>query len=39
MWLYYGGNKSMDDVSKEDNEITGMTVTIILGFLIFFSFF
>lgn len=39
MWLYYGGEKSMNDVSEEDNQTIGMTSTIILGFLIYFSFF
>ncbi|WP_157499497.1 hypothetical protein [Flavobacterium commune] len=39
MWIYFGGEKSMNDVSKTDNEIIGKTLTIILGLLIYFSFF
>ncbi len=38
MWFYYGGNKKMEDVAKDDNEILGIVVTLILGFLIYFSF-
>ena len=38
MWIYYGGNKKMEEVAKEDNEILGLIVTVILGFLIYFSF-
>jgi hypothetical protein len=38
MWIYYGGNKNMPDVAKEDNEILGLKITLILGFLIYFSF-
>ena len=38
MWIYYGGNKNMLDVAKEDNEILGLKVSLILGFLIYFSF-
>jgi hypothetical protein len=29
----------MDEVAKEDNEIIGTIITIILGVLIYFSFF
>lgn len=39
MWIYYGGEKSMEEVAKEDNETIGMIITIILGVLIYFSFF
>ena len=39
MWLYYGGEKSMNDVSEEDNQTVGIIVTLTLGFLIYFSFF
>jgi hypothetical protein len=39
MWIFYGGKKSIDDVLKEDNETVGIIVTVILGFLIYFSFF
>ncbi len=38
MWIYYGGNKKMEEAAKEDNEILGLIVTVILGFLIYFSF-
>ena len=30
MWFYYGGNKKMEDVAKDDNEILGIVVTLIL---------
>jgi len=36
-WIYYGGKKSIDEVSKEDNYTIGLIVSIIFGFLIFFS--
>jgi hypothetical protein len=39
MWIYYGGNKNMLDVAKEDNEILGLIVTVILGFFVCFSFY
>ena len=38
LWLFYGGNKSMDEVIKEDNEILGIIVAVILGFILYFSF-
>jgi len=34
-WLFYGGKKSMDEIVKEDNEILGLTLTIIIAFLFF----
>jgi hypothetical protein len=37
MWFYYGGKKSIDDVTKEDNENLGIFITVILVFLIYFS--
>jgi hypothetical protein len=38
MWIYYAGRKKMEDVAKEDNEILGLIIALILGFIIFFSF-
>lgn len=38
MWLYYGGQKRIEVVAKEDNEILGLIISLILGFIIFFSF-
>ncbi len=38
MWFYYGGNKKLEDVAKEDNQILGLIITVILSFLIYFSF-
>jgi hypothetical protein len=38
MWLYYGCEKSIDEVAKEDNKIVGIVATIILG-CIFYSLF
>jgi hypothetical protein len=35
MWLYYGGEKSIDEVAKEDNEIIGIIATIILGAILY----
>jgi hypothetical protein len=39
MWIYYGFNKSMTEVAKKDNETIGKIITVILGVLIYFSFF
>jgi hypothetical protein len=37
-WIYYGGEKSFDEVGKENNYTIGLVISIVLGFLIFFSF-
>ncbi len=39
MWFYHSGQKTMEEVAKEDNEILGLIVTFIIGLLIYFSFF
>jgi len=38
MWIYYGGKKSIDEVSKNDNSWVGLIIVIILGFILFYSF-
>ena len=38
MWIYFGGDRKIEDVAKDDNEILGLIVTVILGVLIYFSF-
>jgi hypothetical protein len=37
-WIYHGGKKSIGDVAKEDNEVLGIIITIILGGLMYFYF-
>ena len=37
MWMYYGGQKKMEDIAKKDNQIIGVKMSVILGFLIYFS--
>lgn len=34
-WIYFGGKKSIDEISKEDNLILGLIVSIILGVILF----
>ncbi|MFT5253725.1 MAG: hypothetical protein ACI87N_002769 [Flavobacteriales bacterium] len=38
-WIYYGGEKSIGDVAKENNLSLGIMVTFILGGLMYFYFF
>jgi hypothetical protein len=38
MWIYNGGRKTMQQVAEDDNEILGLIVTVILGFLLYFYF-
>ena len=38
-WLFYGFEKSIDELAKENNETLGMIVTLILGGLLYFYFF
>lgn len=34
MWIYYGGEKSIDEVAEKDNSIKGLIIIIILGFIL-----
>lgn len=36
-WIYFGGRKSIDEISREDNFTLGLIVSMILVFLIFFN--
>ena len=35
VWIYYGGEKSIDEVAEKDNSTKGLIILIILGFLLF----
>jgi hypothetical protein len=37
-WAYYSGKKSFDEVSKEDNELLGIIVSVFFGFILYFCF-
>jgi hypothetical protein len=34
-WIYHGGNKTIDEVSIEDNYILGLLVSIVLGTIMY----
>jgi hypothetical protein len=38
-WIYYGGKKSIDEVSKENNLRLGVIVSVVFGFIIYFGFY
>lgn len=37
-WMFYGGEKSLEEVTKEDNETIGRNVTLLLVIVVYFSF-